>query len=86
MLTAACAAISIVAMDCQNVGIITDYDVVTLLAELTNVVGLATVVLVIVVIQWYCYSSGTVNVFTLYFTFLNYKNFINYSLCSTVGL
>ena len=65
MLTAACAAISIVAMDCQNVGIITDYDVVPLLAELTNVVGLATVVLVIVVIQWYCYSSGTVTVVVL---------------------
>lgn len=30
--------ISVVAVDYQNVGIITDYDVVPLLAELTNVV------------------------------------------------
>ena len=39
MLTSVCAVISEVAIDYQNVGIISDYDVVPLLAELTNVVG-----------------------------------------------
>lgn len=39
VLTSVCAVISEVAIDYQNVGIISDYDVVPLLAELTNVVG-----------------------------------------------
>ncbi|XP_028392957.1 armadillo repeat-containing protein 4-like [Dendronephthya gigantea] len=37
VLTSVCAVISEVAIDYQNVGIISDYDVVPLLAELTNV-------------------------------------------------
>ncbi|CAB3991792.1 Armadillo repeat-containing 4, partial [Paramuricea clavata] len=37
VLTSVCAVISVVAVDYQNVGIISDYDVVPLLAELTNV-------------------------------------------------
>ena len=40
VLTSVCAVISVVAVDYQNVGIISDYDVVPLLAELTNVVSL----------------------------------------------
>ena len=39
VLTSVCATITVVAMDYQNVGIVTDYDVVELLAELTNVVS-----------------------------------------------
>ena len=42
VLTSACAVISVVAVDYQNVGIISDYDVVPLLAELTNVVSFYT--------------------------------------------
>ena len=41
VLTSVCAVISVMAVDYQNVGIISDYDVVPLLAELTNVVNIS---------------------------------------------